>query len=207
MENILDLLSGTLNSTVVSQLDKEVGIGDPSKTANALESLSQVILAGVNRNAQSPQGLQSLNQALEKDHTGDIFNDVLGNLLNPEAKRSQGLDRTLNGAGILRHVFGAKESGVLDALSQSTNIDKGKLLSLAIKIAPFILGALGKAKNEKNLGSGGLESLLGGVMNSMTSGNSAQGNILNSILDQDGDGSIVDDLGGIGKKLFGGLFK
>ncbi|HLU94514.1 MAG TPA: DUF937 domain-containing protein, partial [Membranihabitans sp.] len=85
MENILDLLSGTLNSTVVSQLDKEVGIGDPSKTANALESLSQVILAGVNRNAQSPQGLQSLNQALEKDHTGDIFNDVLGNLLNPEA--------------------------------------------------------------------------------------------------------------------------
>src|SRR5690606_18195007 len=126
MANILDLLGGTLNSTVVSQLDKEVGIGDPSKTANAVETLSQVILAGVNRNAQSLPGLESLNQAFETAHTGDMFNDVPGNLLNPEAERSRGLDRTLNGAGILRHVFGAKESGVLDALSQSTKIDKSK---------------------------------------------------------------------------------
>lgn len=207
MANILDLLGSALNSNVVSELDQEVGIGDKEKTASALESISKVILAGVNRNAQSPEGLQSLNNALENDHDGSIFNDVAGNLLNPEAKRDQGMGRTLNGAGILRHVLGSKENGVMDALAKTNGIDKGKLLSLAMKVAPFVLGALGKAKNDQGLGSGGLGSLLGGVMNSMSSGNSAQGSFLNSILDQDGDGNAMDDVAGIGKKLFGGLFK
>src|SRR5690606_36502331 len=118
-----------------------------------------------------------------------------------------GLERTLNGAGILKHVLGGNESSVFNSLSKSTNMDKGKLMSLAIKFAPFILGALGKAKKDNGLDSNGLGSLLGGVMNSMTSNNSMQSNLLNSILDQDGDGNIVDDVAGIGKKLFGGLFK
>lgn len=207
MTNILDLLGNNLDRNLVSQLDKQVGVGDEEKTAAALDSISKVILAGVNRNAKTPGGLQSLNQALEKDHRGDIFNDVLGNLLNQDAKRAQGYERTLNGAGILRHVLGSKESSVFDSLSKSTNMDKNKLLSLAVKIAPFVLGALGKAKNEKGLDSSGLGSLLDGVMNSVASNNSAQSSFLNSILDQDGDGSIVDDVAGLGKKLFGGLFK
>lgn len=207
MTNILDLLGNNLDRNLVSQLDKQVGVGDEEKTAAALDSISKVILAGVNRNAKTPGGLQSLNQALEKDHRGDIFNDVLGNLLNQDAKRAQGYERTLNGAGILRHVLGAKESSVFDSLSKSTNMDKNKLLSLAVKIAPFVLGALGKAKKEKGLDSNGLGSLLDGVMNSVASNNSAQSSFLNSILDQDGDGSIVDDVAGLGKKIFGGLFK
>lgn len=209
MTNILDLLAGSLDGNTISKLDQQVGIGDENKTAAALEGISKVILAGVNRNAQTSEGLQSLNNALEKDHRGDIFNDVLGNLLNQDARRSQGqgYDRTLNGAGILRHVLGGKESSVFDSLSKSTNVDKGKLLSLAIKFAPFILGALGKAKRENGLDSKGLGSLLGSVMNSVTSNSSSQSNILNSILDQDGDGNIVDDVAGIGKKIFGGLFK
>jgi|SRR5690554_1730116 len=207
MTNILDLLGKNLDSSLVSRLDKEVGIGDETKTAAALDSISKVILAGVNRNAQSPEGRQSLNQALEKDHRGDVFNDVIGNLLNSDAKRAQGLERTLNGAGILRHVLGSKESGVFDSLAKSLNIDKNQLLSLAVKIAPFVMGALGKAKQDQGVGTSGLGSLLDGVMRSVSSNNSAQSSFLNSILDQDGDGSVVDDVAGLGKKLFGGLFK
>src|SRR5680860_885588 len=106
--DILDLLGNSLDSSVVSKLDQEVGIGDKDKTASALDSISKVILAGVNRNAKSPEGLQSLNRALEKDHSGDVFNDVTGNLLQRDAQRAQGNERTLNGAGILRHVLGSK---------------------------------------------------------------------------------------------------
>lgn len=207
MANILDLLGSALDSDVVSKLDQEVGIGDKDKTAATLDSISKVVLAGINRNTQSPEGLQSLNRALEKDHSGDVFNDVIGNLLNRDAKRAQGNERMLNGAGILRHVLGSKESSVMDSLAKANGVDKNKLLSLAVKFAPFIMGALGKAKREKSLDAGGLGSLLDGVMNSVSANDSAQSSFLNSILDQDGDGSIVDDVAGIGKKIFGGLFK
>lgn len=207
MASILDLLGGTLDKNIISSLDQEVGIGDQEKTAAALDSISKMILAGVNRNASTPGGVQSLNQALEKDHNGDIFNDVIGNLLNRDAKAVQGNERTLNGAGILQHVLGSKESSVFESLAKTNGIDKDKLISLAVKIAPFVMGALGKAKNEHGLDTGGLGSLLGDVMNSLSKQDSKQSSFLNSILDKDGDGSIADDLAGMGKKLFGGLFK
>lgn len=207
MTNILDLLGSTLDRNVVSDLDQELGIGDQEKTAAALDSISKVILAGVNRNVAKPGGVQSLNQALEKDHNGDIFNDVIGNLFHRDAKSAQGKERTLNGAGILRHVLGSKESSVLESLAEENGIDKNKLISLAVKIAPFVLGALGKAKSEEGLDTGGLGSLLDGVMNSLSSTDSKQSSFLNSILDKDGDGSIVDDVAGMGKSLFGRFFK
>ncbi len=207
MASILDLLGGALDKNVISGLDKEVGIGDQDKTAAALDSILKMILAGVNRNASTPGGVQSLNKALEQDHNGDIFNDVIGNLLNRDAKAVQGNERTLNGAGILQHVLGSKESSVFESLAKANGIDKNKLISLAVKIAPFVMGALGKAKSEQRLDTGGLGSLLGGVMSSLSNQDSKQSSFLNSILDKDGDGSIVDDLTGMGKKLFGGLFK
>ncbi|MBY5959449.1 DUF937 domain-containing protein [Membranicola marinus] len=207
MANILDLIGSSLDSEVVSKLDQEVGVGDQEKTASALDSISKVILAGINKNARSPEGLQSLNRALEKDHNGEVFNDVAGNLLQRDANRAQGNERTLNGAGILRHVLGSNESSVFESLANANNMDKNKLMSLAVKIAPFVMGALGKAKNEEGLDTGGIGALLGGVMNSISGQDANQGSFLNSILDQDGDGSIVDDVAGMGKKLFGGLFK
>lgn len=196
-----------MDKEVVSKLDQEVGIGDQKKTASALDSISKAILAGVSDNAKSPEGLQSLDRALEKDHNGDIFNDLAGNLLNRDAKKAEGKERMLNGAGILRHALGSNESNVFESLAKSTNMDKNKLMSLAVKIAPFVMGALGKAKNEQGLDSGGIGSLLGNVMGSLTSQGSSQGGFLNSILDKDGDGSIVDDVTGMGKDLLGGLFK
>lgn len=207
MVNILDLIGSSLDSGVVSKLDQEVGVGDKEKTASAVDSISKVILAGINKNAKSPEGLQSLNRALEKDHNGDVFNDVVGNLLQRDAKQAQGNERALNGAGILRHVLGSNESNVFESLAKANNIDKNKLMSLAVKVAPFIMGALGKAKKEEGLDTGGIGSLLGGVMSSLTGQDSSQGSFLNSILDQDGDGSVVDDVTGMGKKLLGGLFK
>ena len=77
------------------------------------------------------------------------------------------------------------------------------------------MGVLGKQAKQQNVNnSSGVEGLLGGLL----SGNSKQSeqSFLESILDADGDGSIVDDvagmvLGGNKKKsglgsLLGGLF-
>ena len=82
--------------------------------------------------------------------------------------------------------------------------------------APILMGVLGNQAKQQNVNSqGGLEGLLGGLLK----GNSPQNeqSFLESILDADGDGSIIDDvagmvLGGSNKKkgglagLLGGLF-
>lgn len=205
MENVLDLLSSSLGNKMVSQLSNEVGIGNEEKTEVAMDSVMKTMLAAIGRNASSPQGLQALDSALKKDHNGSIFDDIAGNLLNRDAKMAQGNERMLNGAGILRHVFGGNEGNIFNSLSKTTGVEKNQLMSLAVKLAPFVLGALGKARSNQN--SGGLGDLLGGVLGSMRSDNSQQSSLLNSILDQDGDGSMVDDVANMGMKIFGNFFR
>ncbi|WP_236974512.1 DUF937 domain-containing protein [Membranihabitans maritimus] len=206
MENVLELLSGSLGNKMVSQLSSEVGIGDEQKTEVAMDSVMKTMLAAIGKNAQSPQGMQALDNAIRNDHDGSIFEDIAGNLLNRDAKMAQGNERMLNGAGILRNVFGSKENNVFNSLSKSTGVEKNQLMSLAVKLAPFVLGALGKARNNQSSG-GGLGNILSGVLGSMQSNNSGQSSFLNSILDQDGDGSITDDVAGIGMKVFGNFFR
>lgn len=206
MENVLELLSGSLGDKLVSQLNDQVGIGDEEKTEVAMDSVMKTMLAAIGKNAQSPQGLQALDSALRNDHDGSIFEDIAGNLLNRDSKMAQGNERMLNGAGILRHVFGGKETNVFNSLSRTTGVEKNQLMSLAVKLAPFVLGALGKARNNQSSG-GGLGNILSGVLGSMQSNNSRQTSLLNSILDQDGDGSVADDVAGLGMKVFGNFFR
>lgn len=204
MENILDILTNNLSGPAVQALGSELGVQDTSKTETAMETVMKTMVAAIGRNAATPQGLQSLNQAIEKDHDGSIFDNVLANLIN--SKESSVGARTLNGAGILGHIFGNKQNDVFNSLSKSTGLDQGTLVSMAMKLAPFVLGALGKAKNSHS-NSGGIGDIIGGVLGSMQSKNAKETSFLNSILDQDGDGNIVDDVAGMGMKIFGNLFR
>ncbi|WP_236970701.1 DUF937 domain-containing protein [Membranihabitans marinus] len=204
MKNILDILTENLSEPAVAELGQQIGIQDKAKTESAMDSLMKTMVAAIGKNASTPEGMMSLNNAIEKDHDGSIFDDVLGNLLGGGSSNTN--SRTLNGAGILGHIFGGKQSQIFDSLSKSTGVQQNQLQSMAIKLAPFILGALGKAKNSSQ-GSSGLGSILDMVMGSMNSNNSQQTSFLNSILDQDGDGSIADDVAGMGMKIFGNLFR
>lgn len=203
MKNILDILTENLSEPAVVELGQQVGIQDKAKTETAMDSLMKTMVAAIGKNASTPEGMMSLNKAVQNDHDGSIFDDVLGNLLGGGSSNAN--SRTLNGAGILGHIFGGKQSQIFDSLSKSTGVQQNQLQSMAIKLAPFILGALGKANNSSQ--GGGLGSILDTVMGSMKSNNSQQTSFLNSILDQDGDGSIVDDVAGMGMKIFGNLFR
>ena len=82
--------------------------------------------------------------------------------------------------------------------------------------APILMGVLGQQKQQQGVSdSSGIGSLLGGLMGGGSSQNSGASSILTSILDADGDGSIIDDVAAMalgGKKkgglggLLGGLF-
>lgn len=110
--------------------------------------------------------------------------------------------RTVNGASILNHVFGGNQQQVANDVSQKTGIDQSSAMNLMSKLAPMVMGYLGQQKKSQNLDSNGMASFVNQQNQQMQ--NQAQqkkGGIL-GMLDQDGDGDFMDDVGGMLKKLF-----
>ncbi len=155
------------------------------------------------RNARQQEGRASLEAALDNDHDGSILDDVAG-FINGSSSLNN--SRAANGAGILKHVLGGKQSGAIDALSQMSGLDKGQSGDMLIKLAPIVLGMLGRQKRSAPAGGIDLSSILGQAAGSMTK-KTGQASLIESLLDQDGDGSIQDEVASVGINLLKGLFK
>ena len=209
MSGILDLLNSDLGKTIISGVSGSTGT-DQNKTASVLTMAMPVLMQAMKRNAATPEGAQGLMSALNSKHDGSIL-DNLGDIFAGGVNN----DVMTDGSKILGHVLGNKKQNVEMALSQKAGLDAGSVANILQVAAPILMGILGKESRQNNINSGtGLESLLGG----MVKGNSPQQeqSFLESILDADGDGSIIDDvagmvLGGNKKKgclggLLGGLF-
>ncbi|APY09801.1 hypothetical protein BWZ22_00425 [Seonamhaeicola sp. S2-3] len=209
MSGILDLLNSDLGKTIVSGVAGQTN-QPQNKTQDVLTMALPVLMQAMKRNASTPEGAQGLMNALSNKHDGSIL-DNLGGLF------SGGVDNDVldDGSKILGHVLGNKEQNVTNALGAKSGMDAGSVAQILKVAAPILMGVLGKQSKQQNISNpGGIESLLGGLLK----GNSPQQeqSFLESILDADGDGSVVDDvagmvLGGDKKKsglggLLGGLF-
>ncbi|HZW62054.1 MAG TPA: DUF937 domain-containing protein [Flavobacteriaceae bacterium] len=209
MEGILDLVNSNLGKTIVNGVSNETG--QPQDKTNQLLTMAlPVLMQAMKRNAATPQGADGLLGALNTKHDGSIL-DNISDLFNGGVNREV-ID---DGSKILSHVLGNKQQHVTTALSQKSGIDAGNVAQILKVAAPILMGVLGKQKREQNVSSqSGIESLL----DNLVKNNSAQQeqSFLESILDADGDGSVIDDvagmvLGGSKKKsglggLLGGLF-
>jgi len=154
------------------------------------------------KNASNSGGLGALAGALDKDHDGSILDDLAGYVTGA----AQVNPRAANGAGILKHILGDKLGPVIGAISQQNNLSQDQSMGLLTKLAPLVLGSLGKTKRQSNLDNNGLFDLLNSsakTYNEPRKDNS----ILENLLDRDGDGNIMDDAAGIGMKILGNLFK
>ena len=209
MSGILDLLNSDLGKTLISGVSNQTN-QPQNKTQDVLTMALPVLMAAMKRNAATPQGAEGLLGALNSKHDGSIL-DNLGGLFGG------GLDSNVldDGGKILGHVLSGKQKHVENALSQKSGMDASSVAQILKVAAPILLGVLGKQKRQQNVNSpSGIEGLLGGLLG----GNSPkqEQSFLESILDADGDGSVVDDvagmlLGGNNKKgglggLLGGLF-
>ncbi|QDO95073.1 DUF937 domain-containing protein [Formosa sediminum] len=191
MSGILDLLNSDLGKSVVSGLAGQTG-QDSSKTSDLLTMALPVLTQAMTRNAQaSPEGADSLLNALSGKHDGSILDNLEG-FFNGGVDESEVAD----GGNILNHVLGDKQQNVELALSQKSGIDASTVSQILKMATPLLMGYLAKQKNENNVSnSSDLGSMLGGLVQ----GNSAQGeqSFIESMLDADGDGSIVDDVAGM----------
>lgn len=202
MSGILDLLNSDLGKTIINGVSNQTNQSE-SKTQDVLTMALPVLMQAMKQNASTPQGAEGLLGALNSGkHDGSILNN-LGDLFNG------GVDENViqDGSKILNHILGSKQQNVENALGAKAGIDSGSVAQILKVAAPILMSMLGNQAKQQNVNnSSGLESLLGGLIG----GNSTQNeqSFLTSILDADGDGSVIDDVAGMvlgGDKKKGGL--
>jgi len=204
MANLLDLLQGQLDDNLIGQLSNQLGGADQQQTAKAAQGVMSTLVSALAKNAANPEKAAGLASALDKDHDGSILSnitDLLGGNAQPQNTRA------MNGAGIVNHVLGPQQSGVVDMISKMSGLDSGKTGNLMTMLAPMVMGMLGQQKRQQGLDVGGIANMLSGTVNQQRSSGNPLMDMATRFLDQDGDGSALDDVAGmVGKGLLGKLF-
>jgi len=189
---LLDMLQQRLGGDAVNQISSRIG-ADPGTTGNAIDAALPLLISALARNTSDTGRAQSLASAVSNDHDGSILDDVPGYVSRASEKP---------GAGILRHVLGGRQQAVQTGLSQATGLDAGKAGTLLTMLAPLLMGAIGRAKKEKSLDAGGLSTLLTGEEEQLKQTAPGVMGALSRFLDQDNDGSVMDDVSGMLGKAF-----
>lgn len=202
MASILDLLNTQMGEELVKKASSKTS-EDKGKVTSALGMALPLILGAMKRNTKDPEGAENLNKALQSEkHNGDVLN----NLDEKDAEELTG-----EGSKILNHVLGSRQSGISKTIAGALNMDETSVNKILEMAAPVIMGLLGQQKRKDNVGASGLSGLLGSVMGSNSSHDQS---IVETLLDADGDGSVIDDVAGMvlggkkGKKggsLLGGM--
>lgn len=145
-------MTSKLGSGGLSAIAGQLGVGQ-DKASGAMQTALSVLTGAVAKNASRPKGAASLNAALAKDHDGSIL-DKAGEFLGNASAGP--------GPAILGHVLGRKQSTVTAAIGQETGLSQQQSGNLLATLAPLLMGALGRAKQEQGLDASGLAGMLAG---------------------------------------------
>ena len=176
--NILDAVLQAQGGSAVRQLGSRVGLA-PDQTTAALSALVPALAAGVQRNFQSEGGFDSLMSALASGNHGQYID-------NPATLGDHAT--VADGNGILGHLLGSKEVSreVASRAAAQTGLSADVLKQLLPLAATLMMGALSKQS---------------GTASSITRGAGGPGGgiaaMLTPLLDQNRDGSIIDDVTGM----------
>jgi hypothetical protein len=194
-----------LDQSHIESIARQLGV-DPAQAGNAVQQAVPLLMGGLARNAQSPQGANALHSALERDHAGiDIggllgsvlgggsgtasgggIGDVLGAVLGGGSSRSQG-DSGIGGA-ILGHIFGGRRQQAARGLGQTSGLGSEGASQLLAMLAPLVMAALGNMTRKQGMDANALSGVLGQENNRLQQ--SGVGGLLSGVLDTDGDGEI-----------------
>ncbi|WP_310555502.1 DUF937 domain-containing protein [Flavobacterium sp.] len=213
MAGLIDLLNSDLGKQIISGVAGKVGTSE-GETSSVLSSVLPSLVGGMMDNAATPEGQSGLLGALlGGKHDGGILDNLSGFLGN---------DDDTDGGNILGHVLGGNQENIQNQVSQSTGVSSDKIAMIMKIAAPILMGYLAKKamgsrlnQNGETPDGGGLGGLLGGLLGGQAQQQAPvqSGNILTSVLDQDGDGqlglgdavAVATKKGGLGG-LLSGLF-
>jgi len=203
MADLFDMLQSQMGDSLVGALTSQLGGANQQQTANGVQGAASILMSALAKNAQNPKSASALGAALDRDHDGSILDDLAGFI---NGSSSVNNTRAGNGAGILGHILGAQQGNAIESLTKMSGLNQSQSTSLLTKLAPIVLGMLGKQKKSQGLDMSGLGSIL---TNSASTARkqTPKADLLTSFLDRDGDGSVKDDAARIGFSLLKNLFK
>lgn len=178
--DLVETILNQRNGAAVRQIESQFGL-EPGEGRAALAALVPALAAGLQRNAQNPDGLQGLLGALSSGRHEQYVEDPT-TLEQPETIE--------DGNGILSHVFGSKDVSrqVAARASARTGLGADLLKRMLPMVATLVMGTLARRTSRTGAqaipgpaspAAGDLMGLLGGA------------------LDRNRDGSMVDDVIGI----------
>lgn len=186
--NLLESLLGNDSQAVVSELARQLGVGE-NDARTAAGQLIPALARGLQNNARSDQGLDGLIGALARGNHANY-------LENPTTLGQQ--STVQEGNSILGHIFGSKDvsRNVANYGAQQSGLSSTLLKKAMPILASLVMSSLSKKFFGGSQSSGG--SMFGGnrsgdIFNSGVATKQNRG-LIESFLDADKDGSVFDDL-------------
>jgi len=190
---ILDTIGQQLGGDTLKQISQQLGT-DEGTAAKAVSVALPLMIAGLSRNASTPDGSAALDQALTSDHSDSpVLNAPQQAVADPNA---------FNAGGILSHIFGQHQAPVQQGVAKASGIDLQSASKVLMILAPIVMAYLSRQKQQNNLDAGGLSEILGQQQQQIQQ--SPQGGFLSGLLDSDHDGSVTDDIASMAFKYMTG---
>jgi len=174
MASFIEEFMGSLGPEVTKQVANNLGI--KKKTAEQIiPHIVPMILSGLRKQKDEHGGPERVDHILNKYGNPGVL-DNIGDLISQKA-REENPDPKLGG------LLGDSGVQAANLISQKFGLNASTAMKLIPMLAPLVLGALSRKRDQEGAGTSGIAALL----------------------DQDGDGSILDDVAGfLMKGLFGG---
>jgi hypothetical protein len=125
----------------------------------------------------------------ESQNQGGVLDDVMGFLGNSQASGIGGM--------LMNQFMGGNQNAIANLVGQQSGLNSGAVMTLLGILTPIVMGAMGKSAGGGD--AGGLSELLGSAVSS-TGGNDLLG-AATKLLDADGDGNVMDEIGGLLKNF------
>lgn len=158
--NLVSMIQETLGGSAMGQISKLLGENEAT-TSKAVGTAVPTILAGLMKQASSPDGLKSLGGMLNQADPKML--DNLGGMLSGGGATNM----MAQGGDWLKSIFGGGNmlGGIFDTITKASGMGKTSVMSLMGLLLPIVLGVLGKIKNMKGLDLAGLAGMLMGQKN------------------------------------------
>lgn len=147
---------------------------DKNTAMQILPQVAPMILGGLKRQMEQRGGAPRVDHILNKYGSASVLDDI-GGLFGAHAQ-NQNADPRLGG------LLGDSGVNAASLLSQKFNLDKNTAMKIIPMLAPIILGFLTQRRDAGGVGSQGVAALI----------------------DQNGDGNILDDVAGFFMRGLGG---
>jgi hypothetical protein len=199
--SLLDEIGHQLGDDTMTTLAGQLG-ADPQTTRSAVAMALPMLIGGLAQNTAQPEGAQALGRALERDHDGSVLENVSAFLGGGQPATQA---RATDGAGILGHVFGQRQSAVADGIGKATGMNSDQTRRLLTMLAPIVLGYLGSRMRQKQLEPQQIGAELQQERAQITEQAPGMAGVFGNLLDRNKDGSITDDIARMAPNILGGL--